>query len=419
MRRLYLQIYLGFVLITVLLIAVAAIPDALYWAQRPPPTILTSLAEMIAKDLPRRGPDLDRRLPAEAERLGLDATLWDADQRVIASTRQRVGPPRPARGEAHWLQRPGPPGLAVHLDDGSWLALSLRHDDERGAHRWPVGLLVFAGIVALGALPLARRITRRLERLRTGVEKLGAGDLGARVPVEGRDEIAQLATSFNGAAERIQTLVETQRRMLASASHELRTPLARLRIALELMSEDAPEKLTREAAADVAELDELIEDLLLTARLESAPRGSAVEDVDLLGLVAEEAARIGAEVTGESAPVCGDARLLRRLARNLLQNARRYGGPGPIEVRVESTPDGARLDVSDRGPGIPDAERELVFEAFHRATDHSEGRDGGVGLGLALVREIARHHGGDASCLPRDGGGTTFRVHLARVAPRS
>lgn len=412
MRRLYHQIYLGFVAVIVLLIAVAVVPDWIYLSRQPLPAFLTQFAEDLGNSLPAKGPELAPALEHEAKRLGLDATLWSSDDTVLASSGEQVGPPVRSRERAHWLRRRGPPGIAVELSDGRWLALSLRHEDIRQEHRWPFGLLIFALVVAAGALPLSRRITRRLERLRSGVEKLGAGDLTARVPVEGRDEVADLATSFNDAAERIENLVGTQRRMLASASHELRTPLARLRVAVELMSKDAPPELQNEASADIGELDDLIEDLLLAARLESGSPNHREERVELLAIAAEEAARVGATVSGAPTEIVGDPKLLRRMIRNLAENARRYGGGSPIDVSVSKSEAGARLEVADRGPGIPEEDLGRVFEPFYRASDHSEGEDGGVGLGLALVREIARSHGGDVECTRRPGGGTLLVVTL-------
>jgi signal transduction histidine kinase len=128
--------------------------------------------------------------------------------------------------------------------------------------------------------------------------------------------------------------------------------------------------------------------------------------------VAEEAARVQALVAGEPAELRGDARLLRRLVRNLLDNARRHAAGTEVTARVEPLPHGARLVVADRGPGVPESERERIFEPFYRPPGASESGSG-HGLGLALVRQIARAHGGEVACLARSGGGTEFEVVLA------
>ena len=288
----------------------------------------------------------------------------------------------------------------------------------RPAHRriFHGGLVAVLGLlgvaVAVGAYPVARRLTRRLERLRAGVEGLGAGDLRTRVPVEGNDEVAALAISFNRAADRIEALVGAQRTLLASASHELRSPLARLRVALELMGADRPD-LRERVARDVSELDELIGELLLASRLESVEQLDRLEDVDLLGLVAEEAARSTAEVSGQPVVVKGDAKLLRRLVRNLLENAVRYGAP-PVEATVDAVGGRARLRICDRGPGVPEEERERIFAPFYRSSSRPPG-EGGSGLGLSLVRQIARRHGGDATCEPASDGHVRFVVTLSGV----
>jgi two-component system, OmpR family, sensor histidine kinase RstB len=244
-----------------------------------------------------------------------------------------------------------------------------------------------------------RRLTRRLERLHRGVTALGEGDLSARVRVEGRDEVARLAEGFNQAAERIERLVGANKSMLASASHELRTPLARIRMAVELMKERADPARKQELERDIAELDALIDEILLASRLDALPGVENGETVDLLALAAEEASRYGVEAEGASMMVRGDARLLRRMIRNLLENAKRHGAP-PVTVSLKNS----ELSVCDSGIGVPAAERERVFEPFYRGAR-------GSGLGLSIVRQIARRHGGDVRC-----EGNCFVVRLRASA---
>jgi signal transduction histidine kinase len=160
---------------------------------------------------------------------------------------------------------------------------------------------------------------------------------------------------------------------------------------------------------DIGELDQLIDEILLASRLDggAAPEREAV---DLTALVAEECARADVPLQAEAVQVTGSARLLRRLIRNLIDNARRYGG-GQAAVELRRAANAVEIDVLDRGRGVPEGERERVFEPFYRAAGASES-GGGVGLGLALVRQIARQHGGEVECLPRPAGGSVFRVAL-------
>ena len=230
-------------------------------------------------------------------------------------------------------------------------------------------LLMLAVVVGGAAYPIVRYLVRRLERLQQGAEALAAGDLSARVEVEGHDEVARLATSFNRAAARIEQLVGAHRMLLAQASHELRTPLTRIRLALDL-SKDIDPKRRLGLEADIAELDHLIEEILLASRLDTLTDLDRAERLDLVALVAEECARYGVEVEGtpvEGAPIeiRGDARLLRRLVRNLVGNAERHGR-APIRVSVRVRDAMAELVVADAGAEIPEAEREHLFEPFYR-----------------------------------------------------
>ena len=351
---------------------------------------------------------------------------------------------------------------------------------------WMLGLVGLA--VALGAYPVMRRLTLRLEALQRGVERWGAGDLSARVNADGRDEVAFLAERFNHAAERIETLMDSHKALLANASHELRSPLARIRMGLELLaptlgtdvssrglagrgSRDASPlspvqacsstlgaagsspsgaelawggparrsvsptlaaKQKDEILRSINELDQLIDEILLASRLDAKQADAEpFETLDLTGLAAEECARVNAELqaeldmgiarNGHSLTVQGSPRLLRRLLRNLLENARRYSN-GDISLELAQIRSGARqlavVKVHDRGPGVPGDQRERIFEPFYRLPGASE-REGGVGLGLALVKSISQRHGGSVRCEARPGGGASFIVELPMVDKRS
>lgn len=278
-----------------------------------------------------------------------------------------------------------------------------------------VMLALIAVVVAIGAYPVVRRLTGRLERLQHSVQAWGEGQFATRVAVEGDDEIARLAASFNEAAARIESLVAAQKSLLANASHELRSPLARIRMAAELMAEQAPPAIGVELRRNVVELDQLIDEVLLASRLDAgSPVMPCLEELDLAGILAEECARVNATLEARPLYVMGEAKLLRRMARNLLENAVRYGAGTRIEVRLAPLDDAAlRLDVCDGGPGIPEPDRERIFEPFYRVAGAGEAA-GGVGLGLALVRQIARRHGGDAQCLA-SGIGACLRVTLPQA----
>jgi signal transduction histidine kinase len=352
---------------------------------------------------------------------------------------RRMRPERPD----HSLGMGGPPSLT---DENRWF-------------RPPFGfvwMLMLVGLaVALGTYPLIRRLTKRLNTLQSGVEQWGQGDLSTRVKVSGNDEVAFLAERFNTAASRIEALVGSHKSLLANASHELRSPLTRIKMGLELMTPTVgtdvsalpPEganflrggssgnsaaqlifdKHKDEINRNINELDQLIAEILLASRLDSSQADvGTFETVDLTGLAAEECAKSGAElqVLSESAiAVQGVPKLLRRLMRNLLENANRYAIKNTaassaesvvLTLAIEGVGDSktAVLRVTDHGPGVPAELRERIFEPFYRAPGASE-RDGGVGLGLALVKSIAQRHGGSVRCeAAASGQGACFVVIL-------
>lgn len=277
-------------------------------------------------------------------------------------------------------------------------------------------VLLFVGIAA-GAFPVVRRLTRRLESLKAGVQTFGDGQLSHRVDASGNDEVAAVARSFNEAAGRVETLLRSHQSLLANASHELRSPLARLKMAF-AMFEDAGEaqrkKLKLEIQTNIAELDALVEEVLLASRLDSGSQQIHQDAVDVLAVAAEECARSGAELLSDEQDsrlqLLGEERLIRRALRNLLENARRYGG-GSAELAMRRSGSLLELRVADRGPGVPEDLCERIFEPFYRLPGHAE-QAGGVGLGLSLVKQIAQRHGGSVRCEARQGGGSVFVLSL-------
>lgn len=361
-----------------------------------------------------------QRRPESRERLQ-QTTL--SDGRVLwvmrpGLPRSRMGPgfmgPPPVRGDGDGPpDTPPPPRAQPWLQPVAWMMPPwLVH----GAPALILSLILLFVAVALGAWPVANRLTRRLKALRNGVEVFGSGQLQHRVAVEGRDEVAELAQSFNEAAQRIEDLVNSNRSLLANASHELRSPLARLKMAVSIMGEMPPERaaqLKDEIHQDIRELDTLVEEVLLASRLDARAQIEH-QPVDLLGLAIEESNRVAAQVEAAPdvarLPYKADERLLRRAVRNLLENAKRYGGPD-IVLALGNKPGLIEISVSDRGPGVPLDQRERIFEPFYRLPGHAE-HAGGVGLGLSLVRQIAQRHGGQVRCEAREGGGSRFVIAL-------
>jgi two-component system, OmpR family, sensor kinase len=315
----------------------------------------------------------------------------------------------------------------VEMNDGKTIVVQLpprpRGPGEgppgRPWARGPEGLLWLLGLVALavaiGTYPIIRRLTQRLEDLRIGVERWGEGDLSARIDERGTDELAFLAQRFNHAAARVEALLKSHKSLLANASHELRSPLARIRMGLELMEPGNSAASQDEIRRNIGELDQLIDEILLASRLDAKESDvGTFEAVDLTGLAAEECARAGAELVpsadGKPLVVQGVSKLLRRALRNLLENARRYSN-GPVTVELVREGAQAVVRVRDRGPGVPPAEQERIFEPFYRLAGASE-RHGGVGLGLSLVRSITLRHHGAVACESQEGGGACFVLRL-------
>ena len=443
-KKLYVRIWLAVVMAVAVLILLVGWVWQL--AAEPPLrdlVVRNEAGQIIGRGRPRAAlTDEERQARMLRRALRRDAPVLVVPAAPAASAASAPDEPQGADAPEAAERPPGGhgPEFEVHMHDGQTMRMRLMRAPSSFWSRPPFGfawMLVWVGIaVALATYPIVRKLTRRLERLQDGVQQFGQGDLSIRVPENGQDEVAFLAKRFNQAAQRIQTLVQShesllasQKSLLANASHELRSPLTRIRMGLELMGPSSTPAFRDEISRNISELDQLIEEILLASRLDArdADMGT-VESVDLIGLAAEECARVDAELDVEfdaslsnPAPsrtelnVQGVSKLLRRAVRNLLENARRYGA-GSISLTLRQTAQFAEIRVDDRGPGVPAELQTRIFEPFYRLPGATE-RDGGVGLGLALVKSIAQRHGGRAYCESRPGGGACFVIELPLSPP--
>ena len=413
-RRLYLQIYLTIIASLVTVVILSAVMWNVFGRDQVERPFGDIAARFLALTLPQAdapGAEQRRGIEMLGRELDVDFTLYDSRGRLVGSYGPVLSIPRHLDGRSGWGRSSRGPAYALELEDGRILVADL----SRGKPPRPlVGLLLLLGSVAVGvglaAYPFVRRLTRRLEELQQGVERVGAGDLGARVEVRGRDEVARLAESFNESAEKIEKLVGAHRMLLANASHELRTPLSRIRLGLEMAKGGQDSRRAAALRQDIAELDSLIDEILLMSRLDADANFDLTQSVDLVALAAEECARYDdCELSGSAPEIRGDPRLLHRLLANLLENAFKHGAP-PVSVRIEAQPEAVTITVGDCGMGISDTDREKVFQAFYRASDRQNIK--GYGLGLPLVRQIAESHGGSVTIVPREEERSAIRVTL-------
>ena len=269
----------------------------------------------------------------------------------------------------------------------------------------PYYLLIFAVVVVFGYL-LAVNMASPLRELQKAVDRFGSGDLATRVNSRRKDEFGDLARSFDQMAERMETLMTAERRLLQDISHELRSPLARLSFGVELArtAEDREAAVAR-IKKEVDRLSSLVGGLLQVTRAEGDLSQRDMEDIDLRALLTEltgdcdiEAEKRGCEVildAPKAVTLRGDRELLRRAIENVLRNAIRYAPEGSmIEVRLEPNPDAAAISIRDYGTGVPDELLTDIFKPFFRVGQARDTASGGVGLGLAIAqRAVALHQG--------------------------
>lgn len=293
----------------------------------------------------------------------------------------------------------------------------------------PLFPILAVGLSGLICFLLTRHITSPLFELRRGVEAVAAGNLTARVPEnlrDRRDEIGQLGRDFDRMAERLESLVDSHKRLLGDVSHELRSPLSRLAVALGLARratvEEKPELLDR-MALEAGRLDTLIGQLLTLSRIESGSYAAAASSVDLTALVHEVVAdadfegraqsrRVG--VTGfEACTVSGSEELLRSAVENVVRNGVHYTREGTaVDVSIRRERDRAVIRVRDRGPGVPDTMLSEMFLPFRRLQPTRVTRNEGSGLGLAIAHRAVTAGGGRIGAMNAADGGLIVDIEV-------
>lgn len=278
--------------------------------------------------------------------------------------------------------------------------------------------LIAVGLSLLLVYPFSRGITAPLRQMAGAASAMARGDFSHPVTATSRDEVGELARTFELMRSQLAEVDRQRRALIANVSHELRTPLAVLRVRFENIADGVEPNDAAAVAASLAEVErlgELVERVLDLSRLESGASPLHLERVDLAELVDDATGGADRSVEVErrldsGLVLWGDRTRLEQVVRNLVDNAARHGG-GRCVVSARATTDGVQLSVSDGGPGIPEAERERVLERFYRV-DGARAAGGGSGLGLAIVAEIVELHGGTIEITDHSPSGCRVTVSL-------
>ena len=411
---LFAKILIWFFATTVITIAAVSITTALTftapdWRQSPFTMLMNARLEGAIYAYEQGGPRrLSESLARFQQATGAIAILTDANGKDLATGQDRSDLLKQAGPRPRFpFMRKNRTAIARHSPDGKyWLFLLVP-----GRPGWIFWFLEWKHLWILAVVVLlcylfAYHLTTPLRQLEQAVDRFGRGDLTARVDSTRRDELGQLARSFNGMAERIQTLLSAERRLLLDISHELRSPLARLCVAVELArSKPADGAMLDRIEKEAERLNSLVSELLQVTRAEGDPSKRRVEPVNLQELIDEivedtsiEAAAKNCRINvrrADAVKLSGDPELLRRAVENVVRNAIRYAPDGTsIDLDLREEPGAARITVRDYGPGVPEESLSRIFDAFYRVEEHRDRASGGVGLGLAIAKRAIDLHKG-------------------------
>ncbi|WP_375267978.1 sensor histidine kinase [Phenylobacterium sp.] len=333
-----------------------------------------------------------------------------SDRRVFRIVRDRMERAGGEGAEDRFLVAPFE--IAMKRPDGRWSVV--RPEPGFGLNVWQQRVLLWFLLSSLVMAPIAYLFAKRLSQpfrlFAEAAERLGRDPDAPPLAIRGSAEISVAVKAFNGMQERLRRYVQDRTAMVGAIAHDLRTPLTRLRFRIE----SAPEDQRAKMAADIDQMEAMVAATLGFVRDATRPgKRTRLELASLVESVCDEMAETGAAIEVEDAQkvvVFGDPVALRRLVTNLAENAIKFGGSARARVFTEER--SAIVEIADEGPGIPEAEIERVFEPFYRREPSRSRETGGIGLGLAVVRSIARAHGGDVVMANRLGGGLTARVIL-------
>ena len=364
---------------------------------------------MEGSQAPRIRARIAKDLGVPAQQVVIAANVGPfADRRVFRIIRDRIA--REGVREEHFLVAPFE--VAIQRADGRWTVV--RPQPAFGPNAWQQRIALWFVLSALAMAPVAyifaRRLAAPIRLFADAAERLGRDPRAAPLTLKGPTEIRAAVGAFNDMQERLRRYVEDRTAMVGAIAHDLRTPLTRLRFRIEGLPEEQRAKIS----SDIDQMEEMISAALNFVRDTTRPgERTPLELSSLLESLCDEMAETGAATeveSGEKVVLEGDPMALRRLFSNLLENAVKFGGRARARVFREGA--NAFVEIEDDGPGIPPADSEKVFEPFYRREPSRSRQTGGIGLGLAVVRSIARGHGGDVALVNRVGGGLTARVQL-------
>ena len=369
------------------------------------------------------------------ELVGNEITLYDAQNRLLFST---ANPPLASLSseQIEILKREGKlylhsvgPLFAMSIQrQGAFVGYGLHTPPSPPLMPFTISAILIFIVIAVFSYIFARSLAQPISRLSSVAHAFGNGDFTIRTNIRRNDELGYLAKTFDEMADRVNDLLRSEKELLANVSHELRTPLSRIRVALDIAAESAPEegqKQWADMAEDLEELDQLIGNILMATRLDldhlqlhQSALPMHYEQIDAgpyLRAIADRSRTIYPDrllelSVEEPLPVItADPQLLRRVVENILDNARKYSCPGSA-IAIRAHHGGRRLlvEITDQGIGIAEADLKNVFKPFFRADRSRTRATGGVGLGLTLSQRIIEAHGGSISISSRLHSGTTI-----------